>query len=395
MPVIKLDQTTILTTQCPKDAKKLTLFDTNVTGFVCEIAASGNKTYALRYKNGFGRQKQFKLGNAADITCDQARKLAKKARARVVMGEDPAEERQTMRRILTIAELSDRYLDYVRTYKRSHDIDERYLRNHVVPRFGKRHLNEVKQQEVLDWLDTKVKDEGYAQATVNRWHVILSHMYKMAKRWGLPGAENNPLEGVPQKRVDNLVERFLSVEETKRLLEAVDASPNTQLGPIIRTLLLTGCRKREILDLQWSEVDLDKKVLKLSSDRTKTAKARMVPLSEQAVAVLESVRRWDGCSYVFPNPATMKPYTSIFFSWDRARKAAGLPDVRLHDCRHSFASWLAEAGYSLLIISKALGHASSRTTERYAHVSDQTLRGASNAAADLIGSDWSAKEDSP
>ncbi len=275
--------------------------------------------------------------------------------------------------------------------KRSHDIDERYLRNHVIPKFGKRHLNELEQQEVLDWLEAKVKDDGYAQATVNRWHVILSHMYKMGKRWGLPGAERNPLEGVPQKRVDNMVERFLSADETKRLLEAVDASPNVQLGPIVRTLLLTGCRKREIFDLKWSEVDFDKKVLKLSSERTKTAKARLVPLSDQAVEVLRSAQRWEDCDYVFPNPDTLKPFCSIFFSWDRARKAAGLPDVRLHDCRHSFASWLAEAGYSILVISKALGHASTRTSERYAHVADHTLRNASNAAAGLIGADWTSK----
>ncbi|WP_287940261.1 site-specific integrase [Sphingopyxis sp.] len=108
--------------------------------------------------------------------------------------------------------------------------------------------------------------------------------------------------------------------------------------------------------------------------------------------VLQSLRRWDGCDYVVPNPESLKPYTSIYFSWDVARKAAGLPDVRLHDCRHSFASWLVEAGYSIYIVSKALGHSSSRTTERYAHVSDTTLRSASNAAANLIGKEWAAAQ---
>jgi integrase len=387
MPTAKITETTVLTTHCPEGANKVTLFDTHLTGFICEITRAGNRTYALRYKNQFGRQKQLKLGNASDLTCDQARKLAKKAKARILMGEDPAEERQITRRIPTIEELADKYLDYVRTYKRSHDIDERYLRNHVLPKWGKRHLNELKQQEVLDWLESKVKDDGYSEATTNRWHVILSHMYKMAKRWNLPGAENNPLDGVPLKRLDNMVERFLSKEETQRLLEAVDASPNTQLGPIVRMLLLTGCRKREILDLKWSEVDLDKMVLKLSGERTKTAKARLVTLSDEAVEVLKNARRWDQCDYVFPNPATLEPYTSIFHSWDRARKAAGLPDVRLHDCRHSYASWLAEAGYSILIISKALGHSSTRTTERYAHVGDETLRNASNAAAGMLRAD--------
>ena len=116
MPSIKLDQTVVMTTHCPKGTRKITLFDTHVTGFVAEIHASGNRTYALRYKNDYGKQRQFKLGNASDITCDAARKRAKTARARVVMGEDPGEQRIAIRQMATIAELADRYLDYVRTY---------------------------------------------------------------------------------------------------------------------------------------------------------------------------------------------------------------------------------------------------------------------------------------
>lgn len=359
-----------------------------IPGFIVEITPRGTRTYALKYKSKYGKQKQLKLGNASAITCDQARKLAKKAYGEANAGKDPAEERAVIRRMLTIAELAERYLEYVRTYKRSHDIDERYLRNHVVPKFGKKHLNELEQPDILNWLESKRKKDGYAQATVNRWQVILCHMYKMAKRWGLPGAEINPLEGVPQKACENQIERFLSKEETQRLLEAVDASPNTQLGAIVRLLLLTGCRKRELLDARWSEIDMDRRVWRIPMERAKTSKTRHVPLSDQAVEVLKSLRRWDGCEWVVPNPDTMKPYCSIHFAWNKARKAAGLSDVRVHDCRHSFASWLVEAGYSLYVVSKALGHASSRTTERYAHVADETLRGASNAAASLIGPNW-------
>jgi hypothetical protein len=100
-----------MTTHGPEGARKLTLFDEQDTGFTCEIQASGNRTYALRHKNQYGKQKQLKLGNAAEITCEQARKLAKKAKARVVMGEDPAEEKAVTRQIPTIAELADRYLE--------------------------------------------------------------------------------------------------------------------------------------------------------------------------------------------------------------------------------------------------------------------------------------------
>ncbi|MEL0156338.1 tyrosine-type recombinase/integrase [Sphingopyxis sp.] len=388
MTVAKLDQTTVLATHCPKGQRYVRLYDTHVTGFCCEILPSGNKTYALRYKNEYGRQKQYKIGNAADITCDKARKLAIKARARVVEGKDPAEERAVTRRIPTLTELSERYLDYVRTYKRSHAIDERYLRIHVLPKFGKRHLNEIEQQEVLDWLDAKVKVDGYAQATVNRWQVILGYMCKLAKKWGLPGADRNPLEGVQQKPCDNVVERYLSIEETKRLLEAVDASPNTQLPAIVRMLMLTGCRKRELLDAKWSEIDLDRQSWRIPMERAKTSKSRQVALSEAAMEVLRSLRRWEGCDYVVPNPETLQPYTSIYHSWDSARRSVGLGDIRVHDLRHAFATRLAEAGTSIYIVSKALGHASVRSSERYAKISDQTLRDASNLAANMIGAEW-------
>lgn len=386
MPTAKLTQTLVAITQCPDDKRKITLYDEQLKGFVVEVHAGGAKTYALKYTSRHDKQKQYKLGSAADLTCDQARKLAIKAKARVTMGEDPAEERAVDRRMATVAELAARYLEHVKGYKRSHQIDERYLRLHIVPKFGKLHLAEVKQRDVLEWLDAKVKQDEYAPATVNRWQVIISHMYKLAKRWEMPGAEKNPLEGARLRNPDNMVERFLTADETVRLLKAVDTSPNTQLGHIIRLLLLTGCRKREILDLKWSEVDMEKAQIRLPMGRTKTGKTRYVPLNDQAMAVLRAVPRWEGCDWVVPNPKTLKPLTAFYNGWHAARKEAGVPDLRVHDLRHTFASWLVESGATLYVASKALGHASSRSTERYAHVSDKTIRGASNAAAGMI--DW-------
>ena len=104
--------------------------------------------------------------------------------------------------------------------------------------------------------------------------------------------------------------------------------------------------------------------------------------------VLRSLRRWEGCDYVVPNPETLQPYTSIYHSWDSARRSVGLGDIRVHDLRHAFATRLAEAGTSIYIVSKALGHASVRSSERYAKISDQTLRDASNLAANMIGAEW-------
>lgn len=392
MPKAKLDSTFVLTASCPTDKKKVDFYDFTIPNFILEVRSNGSKTYALRYRDEYGRQRQYKIGNAADISFDKAKREAVKIRSRVTVGENPAEERFVSRRIPTIQELADRYLVYVRTYKRSHAIDERYLRNHVLPKYGKKHLNELQQAEIIDWLDNKVRVNGYAQATVNRWQVILGHMYKMAKKWGLPGADHNPLEGVTQKPCNNQIERFLTPAETQRLQQAVEESANKQLKFIVALLLLTGCRKRELLDAKWSEFDLEKRTWRIPMQRAKTAKTRHVALSKAALDVLANVARFEGCDYVLPNPKTKLPYWSVFECWDKARRKAGLSDCRMHDLRHTYCSALANSGQSLYVIAKAVGHASYRSTERYAHLSNDTLFAAAEAAAEGMGTDWARTE---
>lgn len=389
MPIVRLDATVCHTATCPEGKQKVDLYDETVAGLILTVQSTGRKTFSLRYRDTHNRQRQYKLGNFPDISFDKAKREALKIRSRVVVGENPAEERHVTRRIPTVAELAERYLEYVRTYKRSAAIDARYLKHHVLPRYGKMHLDQLDQTEVLEWLDSKVRVDGYAQATVNRWQVILSHMYRMAKKWGIPGSERNPLEGVPQKPCNNEIERFLTQDETRRLHAAVDASTNTQLKYIVALLLLTGCRKRELLDAQWSEFQLDRQMWRIPMHRAKTSKTRHVPLSKAAMDVLAQVPRFGDCPYVVPNPETLKPYWSVFNAWDKARKAAGLPDVRMHDLRHSAASNLVNSGQSLYVVGTILGHAQAKTTARYAHLASETLLAAANAAADHMGTDWS------
>lgn len=385
MPVQKLDSTFVLIAHCPEGKSKIDYYDTIIPGFILEVRAGGGKTYSLRYRDAHARQRQFKIGNAADITLDKARKEAQRIRSRVTVGENPAEQRHVTRRIPTIAELADRYLTHVRTYKRSHAIDERYLRNHVVPKYGKMHLDELHQNDVVDWLRSKVA-AGYAQATVNRWQVILCHMYKLAKRWGMPGSEKNPLEGVRQVPCNNAIERFLTPEETQRLQKALEINPNKQLKYIVALLLMTGCRKRELLDAKWEEFSIERRSWRIPM--SKSGKARHVPLSDAALAVLEQLPKWERCPFVLPNPKTLKPYTSVFNAWDRARRAAGLPDVRMHDLRHSAASNMVNAGQSLYVVGTVLGHANVITTKRYAHLSSESLLAAVNAGTKAMGTDW-------
>lgn len=386
MPKIKLEASIIPTLYCPPEKANEKFFDTAIVGFIVEVRPNGQGTYALRYKDPYGRQRQYKIASVGDISFAEAKKEAIRIKGRVSVGQNPAEERYANRRIPRISELAERYLDYVRTYKRSHDIDARYLKHHLLPKWGKHHLNELNQTEILEWLRSKVTVDGYAQATVNRWQVILAHMMRMAKLWGLPGSEVNPLEGAKLKDPENRVERFLSADETQRLKEAVEESPNFMLRYVVALLLLTGCRKRELLDAKWDQVSFERKSWYIPT--TKTGRPRHVPLSEDAVNVLRSIPRFDACPYIVPNPDTMKPFVSVYNAWDNARKRAGMPDLRMHDLRHSAASNLVNSGQSLYVVSKVLGHSSVKTTERYAHLSSGTLLNAVNAASELTGTTW-------
>lgn len=121
-------------------------------------------------------------------------------------------------------------------------------------------------------------------------------------------------------------------------------------------------------------------------------KPRHVPLSDEAIAVLKAIPRFGDCPYVLPNPKTMKPFTAFFNSWDSARRAAKLPDVRVHDLRHSHASNLVNSGQSLYVVSKVLGHSNTRTSERYAHLDATILLEAVNAAAKASGTSWASEQ---
>ena len=145
---------------------------------------------------------------------------------------------------------------------------------------------------------------------------------------------------------------------------------------IVPMLILTGARKREVLDARWEDFDFERRHWRIHT--TKLGKPRFVPMSDGVVSLLESLPRFD-CEWVFANPKTLKPYVSIFCSWNTARTKAGLADVRIHDLRHSYASFLVNAGRSLYEVQRLLGHTQIKTTQRYAHLSHDTLLDATNS----------------
>ena len=382
MPVCTLDANVVRDAVCPPDKRKIDMYDTAITGFILEVRSTGTKTYYLKYRNARKQQRQFKIGDEKSLSFREASAAAQKLRAKVVLGKDPVEDRSESRKMITMGEfVRDRYLPFVKGYKKSWDCDDSLLRNHVLPAFEKKYLDEITPDDLVGFQKKKLAG-GYAPTTVNRIIVLTRYLFNLAMKWDLlPGVRKNPASETRLFK-DNKKERFLSHEESLVLMEKVRNSKNPQLKFIVPLLLLLGCRKRELLDAKWDEFDLDLRIWRIPKSKTGV---RHVPVSEAVLAIFRELPRWEGCPYVIPNPKTKKPFVSFFHSWDTARKEAGMPELRVHDLRHSLASFLVNSGRSIYEVQRILGHSQIQTTQRYAHLSQETLLDAVNSVAGLAG----------
>ena len=338
----------------------------------------------MRYQDAHGRQRQHKIGVFGDITFDQARKEAKRLRSEITLGGDPACKKEELKAVPTYAELAAQHLVHAKTYQRSYETTEMYVRRHILPRWSKVRLTDIHQRDVAQWLSEKAA-EGLAPATVEKIRVTFGRSFSLALQWDVPGVTRNPVVGIKRPPINNARERFLSVEEAKRLQKAVANSRNTLLPAIVGLLLLTGARVSELLRAEWQHVDLDRRAWLIPT--SKTGKPRYVPLSQAAIdiIVLLQPHRVGRCAYLLPNPKTLKPFTEIKHAWQKARDDAGMPDLRIHDLRHSAASFMINSGVDLFAVGKVLGHASYQSTQRYSHLANDTLLAAVEAGAAKTG----------
>ena len=382
MPVINLTQQTVKDLVCPAGRKKIVFFDTSCKGLFLEVRESGGRTYYLRFTDDRSRNRQLKLGDARDLSLTQARQLADKKRSQIAMGLDPSQAKANLKKIPTVSEFIHKvYLPYVEGYKKSWKCDRGLLKNHIEPVWGKRYLDQISKSDLINLLANHRKT--HAPGSCNRLTILLRYLFNTAIKNGDVGITKNPTAGHPLMKEVNKQERFLSSEEAEVLYEKLKLSDNVMLQYIIPMLILTGARKREVLDARWEDFDFERRSWRIHT--TKLGRPRHVPLSDGAVALLNSMERLNDCPWTFPNPKTLKPYVSIHYSWDSARKAAGLKDVRIHDLRHSFASFLVNSGRTLYEVQHLLGHTQIKTTQRYSHLTQDTLLEASNAVTRAVG----------
>ena len=377
MAKVHLTAAFVSNARCPEGKDKVHFIDSSTRGLVFEVRASGGRTFYVKYLNNRGKTRWYRLGYPQDLTLLQIRALADKIRNQLALGIDPAEGKAAQKSTPSFGDfVENQYLPHIKSYKRSWETDVSILKNHLLPRFTKKYLDEISRADITKLLNERVA-EGAKPGTVNRSLIMMRYIFNLAVRWEVPGIKANPTKGVPLIEENNKKERYLSTQEAQRLYAAVCSSDNTMLQYIVPMLILTGSRKREVLDAKWQDFDSTRRIWRIPT--TKSGRARHVPLSDGVLNILSSMPRDMKCEWVFANPKTLKPYVSIFCAWNTARTKAGLADVRVHDLRHSHASFLVNAGRTLYEVQKILGHTQVKTTQRYAHLSHDTLLDATNS----------------
>jgi integrase len=404
----KLTKRTVDGAAAPKTGD-LFLWDDDLRGFGLRVYASGRRIFVVQYRlrgGRGGRTRRIVLGEYGKMTPDEARKRAAKVLAAADDGLDPAAERDKAKSALTIADLAALYLDEgpaAKAKKRASSwaTDRSNIERHVKPLLGHKSAKSLKKEDVEKFqadvaagrskADIKTGKRGRAivkggRGTAARSLAVLGAMLAWAadpKRNLIP---SNPAKGVPLLE-GQPKERFLSETEVAHLGDTLaemqtERRLSDNAANAVRLLLLTGCRKSEITTLRWDWVDFERGCLRLPTSKTGP---KVVALAAAALELLASLREGDPAgTWVLPAARGSGAYTGLQKDWERIRERAGLPGVRLHDLRHSFASFAVADGHTLFLVGKALGHRQTRTTEIYAHLSDDPLRQVADRTAARI-----------
>ena len=400
MPTIKITNATVRELDAAE--KPIFYWDEALSGFGVKVTPKGKKVYVCQYRPGGGAKttaRRMTIGTHGILTSEQARQAAKRLLAEVAVGADPAAARNRKREEMTVGELCDQYLLAGCGAKKPSTIatDKGRIERHIKPLLGRKKLSDVTRADIKQFLvdvangktaaDLKTGKHGRARVsggkgTATRTVGLLGGIFSFA--CDLEVIEANPVRGIKRFQ-DRRMERFLSEEEIvalgHALREAEDSGRNRQATNIIRLLILTGARRAEIEKLTWHEVDLPNRVLKL--DDSKTGQ-KVIRLSSPAAQLLSEIPSGTNSNFVFPATRGEGHFTGTPKVWRNIRESVGMPTLRIHDLRHSYASLAAGLGAGLPLIGALLGQKSASTTQRYVHFSNDPLQSMNDGVGNRV-----------
>ncbi len=372
----------------PAGEREAVFWDRELSGFGVRVYPSGAKVYLVQTRAG-GKSRRVTIGRHGLVSAEEARRKAAKAIASIKAGEEPGRNGSVPARGAgpTLAEAAERYMREHVTVRCKPVTASGYrhaLDRVLVPAFGSLPLGGIGRDQVAALHYRLHKTPAMANRVVE----TLSRLFHMAEAWGEAPEGGNPCRFV-KKYPERSSERFLSEREFRRLgrvlgeMEA-EGKVSGSAAAAFRLLMLTGCRRNEILTLRWEDVDLDAGELRLRDAKTG---ARSVALSPAARTVLAALTRLPDNPWVIAGPRPGMRLSGLNGRWEAIRDRAGLEDVRIHDLRHSFASRALALGESLTMIGKLLGHRKVQTTARYAHLARESVKASAARVAESIAND--------
>ena len=363
----------------PRERSRTTRWLPHAHGIGIRSYPSGRSVYVAQARMG-GRQRTVTIGSAAVLSEAQAIDVARRVLACVLLGDNPADTRQRARAAPTYLVFLDEFWRKVASRWKPSTREKMgiYRKHYLDDAFADLTIDAISETDIARWF-ARLSDRC-GPGGANRCMAILNSMLRKAEDWGYRPEGSNSCRLIRRNRARPR-ERFLLQAELARLapiLAAARASANRKqsaCASAVTLLLLTGCRRQEIVDLEWGDV----RGSRLRLRDTKTG-PRTVWLGRDAVALLAGLPRLKKVRFVFSDGSRKIAGHDASSAWHRMRVEAGVADVRLHDLRHTFASHAAMTAETLPMIGKLLGHATVQSTARYAHLDDVHL---SKAVSDL------------
>ncbi|WP_420325235.1 tyrosine-type recombinase/integrase [Mameliella sp.] len=358
------------------------IHDPATRGLSLKVTASGRKVFVLRYRTESNRQRKLTLGSFPEMTVAVAREAAVRHWSQIFSGGDPAQGRAD-KKTIKVAELVEIYLKDDAKPKLSPATYKRYeavLRKKVVPSLGAVPLADLTRSDI----ECLHRSMAATPVNANRMLAVFKAMLNKAEDWDLLPKRSNPAARIKMNKEKRRI-RYFTDDEQAKIFSAIEhlrpKMPKSENGfDAIMLLFYTGCRPGEVLRLRWEDIDLSGRTAALHM--TKTGEARL-PLSNSAVNLLQSIAAQRTGAWVFPGADPDRHLTSLVRPWKRICEVAQLSNARLHDIRHTVATYIAASGnlYSAQVI---LRHTTPAMTTRYAHPFDVAVRHDLNEAINKI-----------